>query len=348
MPRYADLSRGGRAALFALATLLLAMPLLALGDPWLLKLATRIVIMGLAAAALDLALGTAGLVSFGHAAFLGLGGYVVGIMFQHDFAGTSFLGLPPSQNILLLLPLAMLVSALFAVLTGLICLRTRGVGFIMITLAFAQMLHFLFVSLRVYNGQDGIALWSRSHAMGVVDLEHQTAFYLLCLTLLILYLAFAWRMQHSAFGLVLRGIKDNERRMTALGYPTLRYRLAAYTISGAFTGLAGALLANASYFVGPSFLSWHVSGDLIVMVVLGGMGTAFGPVLGAAAWLLLEEFLPVLIELGHPGWGAHWRIVLGPLLVILALLNRRGLAGYVFRPAMAQRRALPLSAENHA
>lgn len=343
MPRYSELSRSAKAVLFGLLALLLAMPLLALGDPYLLKLATRIVVMGLAAAALDLALGTAGLVSFGHAAFLGLGGYVVGIAFQHDFAGTSLFGLPPTQNILILLPVAMLVSALFAFLTGLICLRTRGVGFIMITLAFAQMLYFLFVSLRVYNGQDGIALWSRNHAFGL-SLDGQSPFYYLCLGLLLAYLAFAWRVQHSPFGHVLRGTKDNEQRMRALGFPTVRYRLAAYTLSGAVTGLAGALLANAGYFVGPSFLSWHASGDLIVMVVLGGMGTAIGPVLGAAAYLLLEELLPAGIDLVRPGWGEHWRIVLGPLLVLLALSARRGLAGLLFRPAAVKRRALPLSA----
>ena len=174
MPSWRELHPIARGLLVALLLVALALPLLVGGDAYLLKLASRILILGLAAAALDLVLGTAGLVSFGHAAFLGLGGYVVGIMFHHDFAGTTFLGLPPTQNLILLLPAAMLVSGAFAGLTGLVCLRTRGVSFIMITLAFAQMLYFLFLSLPTYNGQDGIALWNRSHAAGLVDSDQVT------------------------------------------------------------------------------------------------------------------------------------------------------------------------------
>jgi branched-chain amino acid transport system permease protein len=348
MPYLRDLGLVPRAILAALLVAALALPFIVTGDAHLLKLATRIVILALAASALDLALGTGGLVSFGHAAFLGLGGYVVGIMFHHDFEGTSFLGLPPTQNLLVLLPAAMLASALFALLTGAICLRTRGVSFIMITLAFAQMLYFLFLSLRVYNGQDGIALWSRSHLAGLLDLESQRSFYWLCLGLLLLYLVLAWRLQHSPFGRVLRGAKDNEGRMAALGYPVFRYRLVAYTISGAVTGLAGALLANAGYFVSPSFLSWQHSGDLIVMVVLGGMGTVIGPVLGAMAYLLLEELLPLLLGLFGADWSVYWRLVLGPLLVLLALTTRQGLAGLLLRPKSSPaRQAAPLSAEVH-
>ena len=337
MPRFRDLTLPARAALLALLLLALAVPLLAAGEPHLLKLATRAVVLGLAAVGLDLALGTAGLVSFGHAAFLGLGGYVVGVMFHHDFAGTSFLGLPPTQNLLVLLPAAMLVSALFALLTGLVCLRTRGVSFIMITLAFAQMLYFLFVSLRAYNGQDGIALWTRSHAAGLLDLEDQRSFYWLCLALLLLFLAFSWRLQRSPFGRVLRGAKENERRVAALGLPVFRYRLAAYVLSGAVTGAAGALLANAGYFVSPSFLTWQYSGDLIVMVVLGGVGTVVGPVLGAVAYLLLEETLPPLLGMFGAEWSTYWRLVLGPLLVVLALLTRGGLAGFLLRQPAAAR-----------
>lgn len=344
MPRLADLAPAARLLLLLLLLLALGFPLLAGGDGFLVKLGTRIAIMGLAAAALDLALGTAGLVSFGHAAFVGLGGYVVGIMFHHDFAGTSFLGLPPSQNAWLLLPAAFLAGALYAALTGVIALRTRGVAFIMITLAFAQMLYFLFVSLRVYNGQDGIALWSRSHAGGLVDLEDQTVFYYLCVLVLLAYLAFVRRLHQSPFGHVLRGAKDNERRMRALGFSVDRYRLLAYTLSGGVAGLAGALLANAGYFVGPSFLSWHLSGDLIVMVVLGGMGTAIGPVLGAAAYLLLEQLLPPLLALADPAWSPHWRLILGPLLVLLALSSRGGLAALILRRRRPSRRAPSLAA----
>lgn len=336
-----------RATFLLLLALAAALPFLVGGDAYLVKLASRILIMGLAAAALDLVLGTAGLVGFGHAAFLGLGGYAVGVMFHHDFAGTRFLGLPPSTSLFVTLPAAMLVSAAFAGLTGLVALRTRGVSFIMITLAFAQMLFFLFLSLEPYNGQDGLALWTRSHAHGLLDLESHRTFYYVCLVLLLAYLALAGRLLRSGFGRVLRGARENERRMTALGHRVARARLVAYTVSGAVTGAAGALLANAGYFVGPSFLSWQQSGDLIVMVVLGGTGTVVGPVLGAAALILLEELLPRLLELGGAGWGGYWRLVFGPLLVILALWARGGLIGPLLRASAPQRRAAPLSAGAH-
>lgn len=344
MPRWRELHPAARAALLALLAVALALPFLVGGDTHLLKLATRIVILGLAAAALDLVLGTAGLVSFGHAAFLGLGGYAVGVMFHHDFAGTPVLGLPPTQNLLVLLPLAMLVAGGFAALTGLVCLRTRGVAFIMITLAFAQMLHFLFLALPTYNGQDGIALWNRSHAAGLLDPEDHATFYWLCLALLLAYLLLAARLVRGRFGRVLGGARDDERRVLALGFPVSRYRLAAYALSGAVTGAAGVLLANLGYFAGPSFLSWQQSGDLIVMVVLGGMGTILGPVLGAAALVLLEELLPPVLGILGGDAGTYWRLLLGPLLVLLALHARRGIAGFLLRPAPPPRAARPVGA----
>ncbi len=296
------------------------------GDDYLVKLATRILIFALAASALDLVLGLGGLVSFGHAAFLGLGAYVVGIMFLHDFEGTGFLGLAPSQDIFVQFLLAALVAGGFALATGAVCLRTRGVAFIMITLAFAQMLFFFFVSLRRYNGEDGIALWNRSRG-GWLELEDQRTFYYFVLACLVLFLVFAARLYHSRFGRVVRGSKDNDRRMRALGFPTYRYRLTAYLLSAVVTSIAGVLLANATYFVGPAYLSWHMSGQLIVMVVLGGIGTLFGPVLGAALFILLEEFLPDVLDLFAAGAGEYWMLLLGPLLVIVALFARRGLLG---------------------
>ncbi len=337
LPRFRELRPAARAVLLLLLALALALPVLVGDDPYLLKLASRALILGLAAAALDLVLGTAGLVGFGHAAFLGLGGYAVGIMFHHEFAGAPFLGLPPSTSLLVTLPAAALAAAAFAFLTGLVALRTRGVSFIMITLAFAQMLHFLFLSLQAYNGQDGIALWTRGHLHGLLDPEDHATFYWICLAALLGYLALAARLLRSGFGRVLRGASENERRVVALGHRVPRARLAAYVLSGAVTGLAGALLANAGYFVGPSFLSWQQSGDLIVMVALGGLGTAVGPVLGAAAVILLEEFLPRLLEFAGEGWGGYWRLAFGPLLVILALGNRRGLAGPLLRLAATAR-----------
>ncbi len=333
----------------ALLVLALALALLVpwFGDSHVVKLATRILIFALAATALDVVLGLGGLVSFGHAAFLGLGAYVVGIMFLHDFEGTTFLGMAPTQNIFLQFLLAAVLTGGFAVLTGAVCLRTRGVAFIMITLAFAQMLFYFFVSLRRYNGEDGIALWSRSLGGGWLDLEDLRIFYYFTLACLLLFLTFAIRLYHSRFGRVIRGSKDNDRRMQALGFSTYRYRLTAYALSAAGTAVAGVLLANATYFVGPAYLSWQMSGQLIVMVVLGGIGTIVGPVLGAALFLLLEEFLPDALDLVMAGAGEYWRLALGPLLILVALFARRGLLGALVgghrppRPAAVAMRSEP-------
>jgi branched-chain amino acid transport system permease protein len=183
------------------------------------------------------------------------------------------------------------------------------------------------VSLRPYGGEDGIPLWRRSTFAGLLDLEDNLALYYVCLALLALALGLTLRLVRSPFFQVIRGAKDNERRMVALGYPVYRYQLVAFVMSGMLAGLAGILLANASGFVGPAYLAWTRSGELIVMVVLGGMGTVTGPVLGAAALLLLEEFIPQLLDAVRSGWGEHWRIVLGPLLLAVVLFAPRGLLG---------------------
>ena len=299
----------------------------ALGAPFYVSLATRILIFALAALSLDLILGYGGLVSFGHAAFMGIGGYTVGILFHHDAMAIPILGLPGTRSGFVVWPLAMLLSGLAALAIGAICLRTRGIFFIMITLAFAQMLFYLFVSLRQYGGEDGIPLWSRSRFGGLLDLESNTTLYYVCLAILAVVLAAALRLVRSPFFQVIRGAKDNERRMIALGYPVFRYQLAAFTLSGMLAGLAGVLLANATGFVGPAYMEWVRSGELIVMVVLGGMGTVVGPVLGAAALLLLEEFVPLALDAAQAGWGEHWKIVLGPLLLAVVLVARQGLLG---------------------
>jgi branched-chain amino acid transport system permease protein len=207
----------------------------------------------------------------------------------------------------------------------------------MITLAFAQMLFYLFVSLRPYGGEDGIPLWGRSTFGGLLDLESNVTLYYVCLAILALAILLALRLVRSPFFQVIRGAKDNERRMIALGYPVYRYQLVAFVISGMLAGLAGILLANASGFVAPAYLAWTRSGELIVMVVLGGMGTVIGPVIGAAALLLLEEFIPELLEIVRAGWGEHWRIVLGPLLLAVVLFAPRGLMGLLHDGQRARR-----------
>ena len=329
--------RRRRALVLALITILVVLPALAIAfdEPFYIRLATRIVILALAAASLDLILGFGGMVSFGHAAFVGVGAYVVGILFA-GAAQTGF-GAPASNPALVVWPLAALVSAVAALAIGAICLRTAGIGFIMITLAFAQMLFYLFTSLRTYGGGDGLALWHRSTLPGPLDLDDNLTFYYVCLALLLACLYAGSRLLESRFGRVLRGCRDNERRMRALGFPTFRYKLAAFAIAGGVAGLAGALLADATLFVGPTYLHWSRSGELIVMVVLGGMGTLFGPVLGAAALLLLEEFLSE--------WTEHWQILLGPILLGVVLFARQGLYGLLIgapggRLAMLRRRRI--------
>lgn len=284
-------------------------PLAALFDaPFYLDLFGRVMIYAIAALSLNLIMGYGGLVSLGHAAFLGIGGYAVGILAKEGL-DSGFLQFP----------LAVGASTLFAFLTGLVVLRTSGAYFIMITLAFAQMLFFLFTSLAEYGGDDGLTIWTRSDFAGLIDLTDGTSFYYLVFVLLLLCLGVSARLVDSRFGMVLRGAKANERRMQAIGFPTFRYKLAAYTISGAMCGLAGALLANQAEFVGPSVLHWSRSGEILVMVVLGGMGGVAGPVLGAAAYLLLSYFLADLTK--------HWAIVMGPLLILVVLFARGGLYG---------------------
>ena len=309
-------------ALGGLMVLLALPPLFALLDePYLVSLATRIVIYGLAAASLDLILGYGAMVSLGHAAFFGLGGYTVAIAVHHVQYGTALWGWwPGSESALLLWPLAVLVAGLAALVIGALSLRTRGVHFIMITLAFAQMLYFLFVSLSAYGGADGVGLWTRNRLPGL-DLGDDTQFYYLCLGLLVVFLFLGRRLVASRFGMVIQGVRQNETRLKALGVPTYRYKLAAFTLAGAGAGLAGALIANQQEFVSPELLHWTRSGEILVMVLLGGMGTLFGPVLGAAFLLTLEEVLAI--------WTEHWALILGPVLVLSVLFARRGLWGLV-------------------
>jgi branched-chain amino acid transport system permease protein len=314
----------------ALVVFLLALPLYTSlsGNSFLLTLFTRILILALAATSLNLIMGFGGMVSFGHAAYLGVGGYVVGIL-AYEGISSGFVQWP----------LAILISALFALAIGALSLRTRGVYFIMITLAFAQMVYYVAVSLSRYGADDGLTIYRRSQFAGLLELSNRTVFYYVCLALLLGAIYLIWRLVNSRFGMVIRGARSNERRMRSIGFPTYRYRLVCFVIAGALCGLAGALLANFTNFISPAMMHWTRSGDLIVMVVLGGMGSVFGPTIGAVALLVLEETLPLLIgRLGFPLFGEaamrgaeYWQIVLGPMLLAIVLFARGGIYGALTR-----------------
>jgi len=316
--------RNGVIAALVVALVLLPVYVAATGDRFMLTLFSRIVILAMAAVSLNLILGYGGMMSFGHAAYLGIGGYTVAIL--------AFEGVPSA---FVQWPAALLASALFALIVGALSLRTRGVYFIMITLAFAQMAYYLASGTARYGGDDGLALDTRSTLGGVIDLSNKTTFYYVCLALLFASIVLVWRLTNSRFGLVLQGVRSNEARMRAIGFPTFRYQLAGFVIAGTLCGLAGALIANHTEFVSPSMMFWTRSGDLIVMVVLGGMGTLFGPVFGALALLFLEQFLPAAITaVVHPfnpagaeKAGEFWQIVLGPLLLLVVLFARGGIDG---------------------
>lgn len=295
--------------------LLIALPWLAkaFGSPATIGLATRILIYAIAAASLNLALGYGGMVSFGHAAFFGLGGYVVGILYHHFIASEPLLGILPGSNAFLVaVPVAMLVTGLMAAVIGALSLRTSGVQFIMITLAFAQMLFFFFAALKVYGGDDGLIIRRRNTLLDL-NMRDDATFYFLCLGAMTAVFFLKWRIVNSRFGRVLGGIRQNERRMQASGLSPYRYKLAAFILSGLGTGLAGALMANYLRFVSPDMLHWTKSGELMIMVILGGVGTVFGPFFGAGALVLLETGLAGLTE--------HWQVILGPILLIVVLFR---------------------------
>jgi branched-chain amino acid transport system permease protein len=278
------------------------------GNSFLMSLCTRIVILAMAAVSLNLIMGFGGMVSFGHAAYLGIGGYVVGILAKEGI-GSGFVQWP----------LALAASALFALAVGALSLRTRGVYFIMITLAFAQMLYYVAIGLDRYGGDDGMTIYKRSQFGGLLDLSNKTTFFYLCLALLLLAAWLVWRIVNSRFGMVIRGARSNDRRMRAIGYPTYRYKLVCFVIAGTLCGLAGVLLANHTDFINPAMMHWTRSGDLIVMAVLGGMGTVLGPVLGALALLVLEEVLSGITE--------YWQIIIGPIFLLVVLFARGGIDG---------------------
>ncbi len=314
--------------------LLVVLPwlLTASGSSYLISTATRLIIFAIGAISLDLLIGYTGLVSFGHAAFFGVGAYVVGILSFHAYEETTFLGFSGTLSGLIVLPLAVLISALFALVIGALALRTKGVYFIMITLSFGQMLFFLFVSLEPYGGDDGMMMFDGRNTLPLLDLNDRITFYYFCLALLFIFFTFCARLVQSKFGRVLAAIRENEDRMTSIGIRPYTVKLLVFVIAGAGAGLAGALMANHTEFVSPGLTHWTKSGDLMIVVILGGIGTLIGPVIGAFVFLLLEEFLPVLFhELGMELLKEHWRFVFGPILILIVLFAKTGLYGLIFR-----------------
>lgn len=302
--------------------ILLLVPFIAdvTSNSFITNMATRFVIYALAAVSLDLVLGYGAMISFGHAAFFGIGGYAVAILGFHMDMGDSILGWAGSNSALIVWPLAMLVAALIGLAMGFLSLRTSGVQFIMITLAFAQMLYFVLVGLVIYGGDDGLSVSVRNVIPGL-DVENATVFYYVCLALMAAWVWFCRRIVNSPFGMALRGFKQNERRNINLGYAPMRYKLTAFVISAAGTGLAGALWANYALYASPDMAAWLKSGEFMAMIVLGGMGSIFGPILGAAVYLGLEQTLTA--------WTENWMLFLGPILVLVILYAKRGLFGWL-------------------
>ena len=280
----------------------------ALNDPFYVLIGTRILAYAIAAMALDLILGYGAMVSFGHAAYLGFGAYAVAILQSYGI-----------NDLILQILFAIGISAVFALVTGAISLRTRGVYFIMITLAFGQMAFFFFISLSAYGGDDGVALAQRSTVLGMDLLRTDYGLYYVSLALLIALFTLCHRIVGSRFGRVLTGIRENPTRIEAIGFSPFRYQLTAFVISGCITAIAGVVLANQAQFVSPAFMSWHKSGELIVMVVLGGVGNLAGPIAGAVAALLLEEWLGALSE--------NWKLYFGIFLVLMVLFSPQGITG---------------------
>lgn len=304
-----------RLVLWAVAiALLAALPpvVTALGQPYYIDLVRRMMILAIAATSLNLILGYGGLVSFGHAAYIGIGAYAVGILALYGVT-----------NGWLQWALAIGASALVALAIGAVSIRTSGIYFIMITLAFTQMLYYLGISLDQFGGDDGMRLRARSQ-LGIVDLADPLQFYYVALVLMLLAVFLVYRIVNSRFGMVLRAAKSNEARSRAIGFSPYPYRLAAFVLAGAICGLAGALYGNHTNYLTPGFMSWHQSGELMFMVILGGMATTAGPVLGAFVLLTLEEILK--------GYTEHWQVFLGPLLILSVIFFRRGLAGIFYKP----------------
>ncbi len=285
-----------------------------------LDIFTRLVILSIAAVGLNLILGYGGMVSFGHAAFIGLGAYAVGIPAHHAlFGGFDLIA---SNNGFLHLAIALVLCALFALITGAICLRTKGVYFIMITMAFGQMVYYAFVSMEAYGGDDGLTIDTRS-VFPFVDLDKPLVMYFVALASLCVVLYLVHRIVNSRFGMIIQASRQNEERIRALGVNPFLYKLVAYVISGVICGYAGFLLGNFTTFISPDMMDWTRSGELMFMVILGGAAYLFGPVIGVAVFLVLEQTLS--------GVMVHWHLPFGIMLILTVLFFKGGLSGLISR-----------------
>ncbi|MGF1593309.1 MAG: branched-chain amino acid ABC transporter permease [Kiloniellaceae bacterium] len=309
-------------AALALALVVAPLTAVALDEPFYIGLASRVAILALAGVGLNLALGSGGMVSFGHAAFFGLGGYVAGIAGLHAFEGSAFIAWPleigGSESMLVIWLVAMALAAVVALAIGAVSLRTSGVYFIMITLAFAQMIYYFAISLPTYGGEDGLSIYLRS-GLPVIDSGDPLSFFLVCYALLLAALFLSHRLVESRFGAALLCARMNPQRLATLGIAPYPVKLTAFTLSAMITGLAGALFAELNGFVSPAMLSWQRSGEIIIFVILGGVGRLFGPVAGAALFILLESFVG--------GWTDRWQLVLGLVLLAVVLFARGGVVG---------------------
>ena len=309
---------------------LAAAPVLAttMGEPYYVNLASRVTILALAGIGLNLALGYGGLVSFGHAAFFGLGGYAAGILALHAGEGTLLLNWPfnvgGSDQMLVVWLTAVLAAGVIALPIGILSLRTSGVYFIMITLAFAQMIYYFAVSWPAYGGEDGLSIYVRNGIPGI-DTYDPLTFFALCFAALASSLVFTSRIMGARFGAALTMAHLNPARLATSGIEPFPVRLVAFVLSAMITGWAGALFADLNGFVGPSMLSWHRSGEIMVFVILGGVGRLCGPVAGAIAFVLLETFMGGITE--------HWPLFLGLILLAVVLYARGGIIGLVAGPA---------------
>ena len=297
-----------------------------LDEPYIITLATKVCILGMAGVGLNLALGYGGLVSFGHAAFFGIGGYVAGILASHALNYEPIMESPwlleGTTRMLVIWPITALVCGLFAWLIGALSLRTSGVYFIMITLAFAQMIYYFAISWPSYGGEDGLSVYLRSTFPGLNTMTG-IHFFAIAFVWLMLAMGLSSRLVQSRFGLALQAARQNPVRVSTVGISPYKVQLTAFVISGVITGIAGALYTDLNRFVSPSVLGWHTSGEIMVFVILGGVARLAGPLLGAAVFIILEQTLG--------GWSENWQFWLGAVLIVVVLYGRGGIIGLLDR-----------------